>query len=238
MDLGQTTRRLRPSTASANTTCLPPGLTLEDFLPRRSNRSSPAALRRRSEDGFDGVLLPSRQTATLSSASPRKSNSSSLPRPSRYTLRRHPVPWQSSLVERKNRRLTSATVTSTASKTSTDPEYVSETSQRTSSKSTTSCPAAAKALSANLRISPFHARHKQLSSFFLEGGGWERPYWFEANAELLKDMPDDGSRRHVTPGPGCSARPSPPLKPGRPAPRWPSTTWPRSSASRSPVPEP
>ncbi|TDL36823.1 GcvT family protein [Arthrobacter nitrophenolicus] len=41
----------------------------------------------------------------------------------------------------------------------------------------------------NLRVSPFHARHKQLGGVFLEGGGWERPYWFEANADLLKDMP-------------------------------------------------
>ena len=41
----------------------------------------------------------------------------------------------------------------------------------------------------NLRVSPFHARHKQLGGVFLEGGGWERPYWFEANADLLKEMP-------------------------------------------------
>ena len=41
----------------------------------------------------------------------------------------------------------------------------------------------------NLRVSPFHARHKELGGYFLEGGGWERPYWFEANAALLKEMP-------------------------------------------------
>ncbi len=30
-----------------------------------------------------------------------------------------------------------------------------------------------------------------MGGYFLEGAGWERPYWFEANAELLKEMPDD-----------------------------------------------
>ncbi|ETN41615.1 uncharacterized protein HMPREF1541_03551 [Cyphellophora europaea CBS 101466] len=43
----------------------------------------------------------------------------------------------------------------------------------------------------NLRLSPFHARHKELGAFFLEGGAWERPYWFESNAELLKELPQE-----------------------------------------------
>ena len=41
----------------------------------------------------------------------------------------------------------------------------------------------------NLRVSPFHARQRELGAFFLEGGAWERPYWFEANEKLVKDLP-------------------------------------------------
>jgi glycine cleavage system aminomethyltransferase T/glycine/D-amino acid oxidase-like deaminating enzyme len=36
-----------------------------------------------------------------------------------------------------------------------------------------------------LRTSPFYARQQELGAFFLEGAGWERPYWYEANAGLL-----------------------------------------------------
>ena len=43
----------------------------------------------------------------------------------------------------------------------------------------------------NLRVSPFHARHRELGAHFLEGGGWERPYWFESNAKYLKELPWD-----------------------------------------------
>jgi glycine cleavage system aminomethyltransferase T/glycine/D-amino acid oxidase-like deaminating enzyme len=43
----------------------------------------------------------------------------------------------------------------------------------------------------NLRVSPFHARQRELGAFFLEGGGWERPYWYEANASLLDELPDE-----------------------------------------------
>lgn len=39
-----------------------------------------------------------------------------------------------------------------------------------------------------LRVSPFYARQQQLGAVFLEGGGWERPHWYEANAPLLTDM--------------------------------------------------
>ncbi|WP_037770952.1 GcvT family protein [Streptomyces sp. FXJ7.023] len=35
-----------------------------------------------------------------------------------------------------------------------------------------------------LRVSPFHARQQQLGAYFLEGGGWERPHWYGANAAL------------------------------------------------------
>ena len=41
----------------------------------------------------------------------------------------------------------------------------------------------------NLRVSPFHARQRELGAFFLEAGAWERPYWYEANAELIKHLP-------------------------------------------------
>nr|WP_029182925.1 FAD-dependent oxidoreductase [Streptomyces clavuligerus] len=38
-----------------------------------------------------------------------------------------------------------------------------------------------------LRISPFHQRQRELGAHFLEGGGWERPQWYGANAALLDD---------------------------------------------------
>lgn len=41
----------------------------------------------------------------------------------------------------------------------------------------------------NLRVSPFYPRQRELGAFFLEGGSWERPYWFEENRKLLKDLP-------------------------------------------------
>lgn len=41
----------------------------------------------------------------------------------------------------------------------------------------------------NLRVSPFHSRQRELDAFFLEAGGWERPHWFEANRDLLKQLP-------------------------------------------------
>ncbi|MET3774455.1 FAD-dependent oxidoreductase, partial [Arthrobacter nitrophenolicus] len=70
------------------------------------------------------------------------------------------------------------------------PEYVSETSQQNFVEIYDVLhPLQPKLSPRNLRVSPFHARHKQLGGVFLEGGGWERPYWFEANADLLKEMP-------------------------------------------------
>jgi dimethylglycine oxidase len=35
-----------------------------------------------------------------------------------------------------------------------------------------------------LRISPFYTRQEALGAVFLEGGGWERPHWYESNAAL------------------------------------------------------
>ena len=43
----------------------------------------------------------------------------------------------------------------------------------------------------NLRVSPFHARQSQLGAYFLEGGAWERPYWYETNRDLIKDLPTE-----------------------------------------------
>ena len=43
----------------------------------------------------------------------------------------------------------------------------------------------------NLRVSPFHARQRELGAFFLEGGGWERPFWYESNAPLLDQLPSE-----------------------------------------------
>ncbi|KAK2040731.1 FAD dependent oxidoreductase [Colletotrichum somersetense] len=42
----------------------------------------------------------------------------------------------------------------------------------------------------NLRVSPFHSRQQELGAYFLEAGGWERPQWFEANANLLSQLPE------------------------------------------------
>ncbi|KND86514.1 Dimethylglycine oxidase [Tolypocladium ophioglossoides CBS 100239] len=59
----------------------------------------------------------------------------------------------------------------------------------------------------NLRISPFHVRQRELGAVFLEAGGWERPEWYEANAELLNYLParwqpverDSWSARYYSP---------------------------------------
>ncbi|MGP9488287.1 GcvT family protein [Glutamicibacter sp. 287] len=41
----------------------------------------------------------------------------------------------------------------------------------------------------NVRTSPFFSRQQELGAFFLEGTGWERPHWYEANASLLEQLP-------------------------------------------------
>ncbi|HEV7978535.1 FAD-dependent oxidoreductase [Amycolatopsis sp.] len=35
-----------------------------------------------------------------------------------------------------------------------------------------------------LRTSPFYERQAELGAYFLEAGGWERPHWYESNANL------------------------------------------------------
>jgi len=72
------------------------------------------------------------------------------------------------------------------------PSYVSETSQQNFVEIYDVLhPLQPRLSPRNLRVSPFHARQKELGGYFLESGGWERPYWFEANARLLKDLPAD-----------------------------------------------
>lgn len=59
----------------------------------------------------------------------------------------------------------------------------------------------------NLRVSPFHARQRELGAYFLEAGAWERPQWYEANARLVDELPpewqapsrDDWSARFHSP---------------------------------------
>ena len=38
----------------------------------------------------------------------------------------------------------------------------------------------------DLRLSPMHAREKELGAVFYEVAGWERPQWYEANAPLVE----------------------------------------------------
>ncbi|MFB7462568.1 FAD-dependent oxidoreductase [Streptomyces sp. NPDC056224] len=61
-----------------------------------------------------------------------------------------------------------------------------------------------------LRVSPFHPRQQELGARFLEGGGWERPHWYEANAPLAEgvDLPgrDSWSARYWSPIAAAEAR--------------------------------
>ncbi|NGO09608.1 FAD-dependent oxidoreductase [Streptomyces sp. HC44] len=61
-----------------------------------------------------------------------------------------------------------------------------------------------------LRVSPFYARQQALGARFLEGGGWERPHWYEANAPLVDglDLPerDAWSARYWSPIAAAEAR--------------------------------
>lgn len=52
-----------------------------------------------------------------------------------------------------------------------------------------------------LRTSPFYPRQQELGAYFLEGAGWERPYWYESNAALPVDVParDEWSARYWSP---------------------------------------
>jgi glycine cleavage system aminomethyltransferase T/glycine/D-amino acid oxidase-like deaminating enzyme len=72
------------------------------------------------------------------------------------------------------------------------PEYVSETSQQNFVEIYDILhPLEPKQNPRNLRVSPFNARQHQQGAFFLEVGGWERPHWYESNAELVKSLPEE-----------------------------------------------
>ncbi|MET7680987.1 FAD-dependent oxidoreductase [Streptomyces sp. NPDC005423] len=61
-----------------------------------------------------------------------------------------------------------------------------------------------------LRVSPFYARQQELGAYFLEGGGWERPHWYEANAPLTDGLRlperDAWSARYWSPVAAAEAR--------------------------------
>ena len=40
------------------------------------------------------------------------------------------------------------------------------------------------------RLSPMHESQKKLGAFFYETAGWERPHWYESNAQLLAEYGD------------------------------------------------
>jgi dimethylglycine oxidase len=72
-----------------------------------------------------------------------------------------------------------------------DPGYVSETSaQNFIEVYDILHPLQPKESPRNLRVSPFYPRQKELGAVFLEAAGWERPHWFEANAGLVAQMPE------------------------------------------------
>ncbi|MEC3982082.1 GcvT family protein [Amycolatopsis sp. H20-H5] len=60
-----------------------------------------------------------------------------------------------------------------------------------------------------LRTSPFYTRQSELGACFLEGNGWERPHWYEANANLpeVELIPErnDWASRHWSPIGGAEA---------------------------------
>ncbi|KAH7120746.1 dimethylglycine dehydrogenase precursor [Dendryphion nanum] len=70
------------------------------------------------------------------------------------------------------------------------PAYVNETSQQNFVEVYDIIhPMAPKQSPRNLRVSPFYTRQQELGAVFLELGGWERPFWYEANADLVKSLP-------------------------------------------------
>lgn len=72
------------------------------------------------------------------------------------------------------------------------PQYVSETSQQNFVEVYDILhPLQPRDSPRNLRVSPFYTRQKELGAFFLEAGAWERPYWFDTNEKLLKELPEE-----------------------------------------------
>jgi dimethylglycine oxidase len=61
-----------------------------------------------------------------------------------------------------------------------------------------------------MRVSPFAQRQRALGAVFLEANGWERPQWYQANADLLpgRDIPapNDWAARYWSPIVGAEAQ--------------------------------
>ncbi|MET9296317.1 FAD-dependent oxidoreductase [Streptomyces sp. NPDC003077] len=61
-----------------------------------------------------------------------------------------------------------------------------------------------------LRVSPWYGRQRELGAYFLEAGGWERPYWYEANVppagSIALPERDAWSARHWSPAAAVEAR--------------------------------
>ena len=99
-----------------------------------------------------------------------------------------------------------------SSRTSSRPPTCASAASRTSSRSTTSSTRSSRwSRPRPLRTSPFHDREVDLGARFLEGSGWERPHWFEANAGLLDRYGDripergDWASRYWSPIAGAEA---------------------------------
>jgi glycine cleavage system aminomethyltransferase T len=74
----------------------------------------------------------------------------------------------------------------------TTPEYVSETSQQQFREVYDIIhPKQPPAAPRDVRLSPFHTQEMELGAVFLEASAWERPAWYESNASLLHQLPDE-----------------------------------------------
>ena len=47
----------------------------------------------------------------------------------------------------------------------------------------------------DIKLTPFHERHRELGAEFFQGAGWERPQWFAANRELVDGVRHEWARR-------------------------------------------
>ena len=80
------------------------------------------------------------------------------------------------------------------------PEEPSRTSGRAPPRASTrptgsSIPAEQWASNRDVRLSPFHARERELGAVFYEAVGWERPHWYESNKELRRGVRRRGRAR-------------------------------------------
>ncbi|GAA2005187.1 FAD-dependent oxidoreductase [Nocardiopsis rhodophaea] len=61
-----------------------------------------------------------------------------------------------------------------------------------------------------LRVAPFYVRQRELGAFCLEANGWERPHWYEANADLAEGRgitpPGPWAARYWSPVVGAEAQ--------------------------------